>query len=127
MAKRKAKKTGKRRGKLRRPRRKSAVKKVKLPKDAVTLIVVLRAREGQELLLEAELRALVGPSRREEGCFTFDLHRSVDGPGAYLLHEVWASREHHRLHTQTRHFLRWSAGKDALLASREAGFWKQVL
>jgi RNase P protein component len=37
----------------------------KLPKDAVTLIVVLRAREGQETLLEAELRALVKPSRKE--------------------------------------------------------------
>ena len=123
MAKRKAKKTAKRRSRPGKPRRKSTGK---LPKDAVTLIVILRAREGQELLLEAELRGLVGPSRREEGCFTFDLYRSADGPGAYLLHEVWASREHHRLHTQTRHFLRWSAGKDALLASREAGFWKQI-
>lgn len=123
MAKRKAKKTTKRRSHQRRPRRKPTGK---LPKDAVTLIVILRAREGQELLLEAELRALVGPSRREEGCFTFDLHRSADGPGAYLLHEVWASREHHRLHMQTRHFLRWNAGKDALLVSREAGFWTQI-
>lgn len=123
MAKRKTKKTAKRRSHPRKPRRKSSGK---LPKDAVTQIVVLRAREGQELLLEAELRALVGPSRREEGCFQFDLYRSADGPGVYLLYEVWASREHHRLHTQTRHFLRWSAGKDALLASREAGFWKQI-
>jgi quinol monooxygenase YgiN len=123
MAKRKPKKTAKRRSRLSKPRGKSTRK---LPKDAVTLVVILRAREGQELLLEAELRALVGPSRREEGCFRFDLYRSADGSGPYLLHEVWASREHHRLHTQTRHFLRWSAGKDALLASREAGFWKQI-
>ncbi len=124
MVKRKSKKAAKRKRHPRKTRPKSTGK---LPKDAVTLIVILRAREGQDLLLEAELLALVGPSRREEGCFTFDLHRSADGPGAYLLHEVWASREHHRLHTQTRHFLRWSAGKDALLASREAGFWKQIL
>jgi quinol monooxygenase YgiN len=123
MAKRKSRKVAKRKNQMRRPGRKSAGK---LPKNAVTLTVILRAREGQELLLEAELRALVGPSRREEGCFTFDLYRSADGPGAYLLHEVWASREHHRLHMQTRHFLRWSAGKDALLASREASFWTQV-
>src|SRR6266568_8222627 len=67
----------------------------KLPKDAVTLIVILRSREGQELLLEAELRALIGPSRKEEGCLGFDLHGSVDPPGSYLLHEVWASRAAH--------------------------------
>ncbi len=98
----------------------------KLPKDAVTLIVILRAREGQETLLEAELRALVGPSRKEDGCLRYDLHRSADTSGALLLHEVWASREAHTEHTHTPHFLRWNARKDALLASREANFWTQV-
>ena len=98
----------------------------KLPKDAVTLIVILRAREGQETLLEAELRALVSPSRREEGCLTYNLHRAIDAPGALLLHEVWASREAHTEHTHTPHFLRWNARKDALLASRDANFWKHI-
>src|SRR5438445_9934016 len=107
-------------------RRKRVLSGEKLPKDAVTLIVILRAREGQETLLEAELRALVGPSRKEEGCLTYNLHRSVDSPGALLLHEVWTSREAHTEHTHTPHFLRWNARKDALLASREANFWTQV-
>src|SRR2546421_12988524 len=98
----------------------------KLPKEAVTLIVILRAREGQETLLEAELRAMVGPTRKGEGCLRYDLHRSIDTPGALLLHEVWTSREAHTEHTHTPHFLRWNARKDALLASREANFWTQV-
>src|ERR1700732_1113683 len=123
---------GRRAGKSGRRVSKSASRKVKtskagkLPKDAVTLIVLLRAREGQESLLEAELRALVGPTRREDGCLTYELHRGADTPSALLLHEVWASREHHRLHTQTPHFLRWNARKDALLVSRDAMFWKQI-
>jgi quinol monooxygenase YgiN len=99
----------------------------KLPKNAVTLVVMLRAKPGQETLLEAEIRALVAPTRREEGCITYDLHRAVEPPGAFLLHEVWATREHHRLHTQTSHFLRWDARKDALLASREVSFWSQLI
>jgi quinol monooxygenase YgiN len=89
-------------------------------------VVLLRAREGQQTLLEAELRALVGPTRREDGCLTYDLHRGADAPDAFLLHEVWASREHHRLHTETPHFIRWNARKDALLASRDSTFWKQM-
>jgi len=93
----------------------------------VTLIVQLRPREGQETLLEAELRALVGPTRKEDGCRTYDLHRSADAPSAFLLHEVWASREAHALHTNTPHFLRWNAGKDSLLASREVTYWKLIL
>ncbi len=120
----------KRKTKARRPPRSRARSKAasggKLSKDAVTLIVILRSREGQELLLEAELRALVGPTRKEEGCLTFDLHRSVDAPGSYLLHEVWASRDAHTEHMHTPHFLRWNARKDALLTSRDGTFWKQV-
>lgn len=98
----------------------------KLPKDAVTLVVILRARDGQEILLEAELRALIGPTRKEEGCLRYDLHRSLEGPAAFLLHEVWETREHHTKHTKTPHFLRWNARKDSLIISREATFWKQL-
>ena len=108
-------------------RRARAGKRARLPKNAVTLVVILRAKEGQETLLEAELRALMGPTRREEGCLRFDLYRAADAPGALLLHEVWASREDHARHTKTLHFLRWNARKDAVLATREAAFWKQIL
>lgn len=99
----------------------------RLPKDAVTLTVVLRAKEGMEGAHEAELRALVATTRREDGCLGFALHRAADTQGAFLLHEVWASREHHARHRQTPHFLRWNARKDALLASRDASFWKLVV
>jgi len=89
-------------------------------------MVILRPREGQEILLEAELRALISPSRKEEGCITFDLHRAVDAPGGFLLHEVWASRAAHTEHVHTPHFLRWNARKDALITSRDGTFWKQI-
>jgi quinol monooxygenase YgiN len=90
-------------------------------------LVVLRAKEGQEIALEEELRALVAPTRREPGCLGYTLHRSADQPGVLLLHEVWASREHHARHTQTPHFQRWSSRKDAVLASRDASFWKKIV
>ncbi|MGA2095771.1 MAG: putative quinol monooxygenase [Candidatus Acidiferrum sp.] len=109
------------------PRKSRKAGSSKVPKDAVTLIVRLYPRDGQEMLLEAELRALVGPTRKEEGCLIYDLYRSAEPPIAFKLREVWASREHHMRHTNTPHFLRWNARKDALLASRDATFWKQVL
>jgi quinol monooxygenase YgiN len=128
MAKRAAKKSaGRRKTSKGRSRKRSSSKDGKLSKDAVTLIVLLKAREAQEPLLEAELRALVGPTRREDGCITYDLHRGSGVPGSFLLHEVWASREHHRLHTLTPHFIRWNARKDALLASRDVTYWTQVV
>jgi quinol monooxygenase YgiN len=122
MPKRKAKKATRRRA----SRRSRGAKMAKLPKGALTLVVMLRAKEGQHLLLEAELRALVAPTRKEEGCLQYDLHRAADQPGAYLFHEVWESREHHTAHTRTSHFLRWNARKDSLLASKESAFWQQI-
>ncbi len=128
MAKRAGRKSnGKRKAAKARSGKSGSSKNGKLSKDAVTLVVLLKSRDGQEPLLEAELRALVGPTRREDGCITYDLHRGADAPGSFLLHEVWASREHHRLHTQTPHFIRWNARKDALLATRDVTFWKRVV
>lgn len=124
MPKRKPKKTAKPRAHA--PKWRGATV-TKLPKGALTLIVLFRAREGQEPLLEAELRALVGPTRKEEGCLRYDLHRGADQPGSFLFHEIWASREHHAAHIRTAHFLRWNARKDALLASRDSAFWQQIL
>ena len=122
MAKRKKKTSAKRNF----TRRRTTTAAAKLPKNAVTLVVILRAKQGQEFLLEAELSALIAPTRREEGCITYDLHRAIEPPDGFLLHEVWATRDHHRSHLKTAHFLRWDARKDALLASREATFWSQI-
>ena len=123
MAKAKRKKTSSTRRVARHGPTRSAAK---LPKEAVTLVVILRAKGGQQGLLEAEIRALIGPTRREEGCLIYDLHHAIDTPGTFLLHEVWATRDHHRLHMKTPHFLRWDARKDALLATREVSFWQQL-
>ncbi|HXJ45836.1 MAG TPA: hypothetical protein VNK47_04115, partial [Candidatus Dormibacteraeota bacterium] len=60
MAKRKAKKASR---KNRGSRKASASNHTKLPKNGVTLIVLMRARTGHEPFLEAELRALVAPTR----------------------------------------------------------------
>src|SRR5258708_10921229 len=86
----------------------------KLPKSAVTLVVTLRAKEGQHILLEAELRALIAPSRKEEGCLRFDLHACPDQPGAFLLPEVWRSRDYRTSHTRTPPLLRCHALQDGL-------------
>ena len=96
MGKKKAKRAS---GKKKSRRGSKARDNEKLPKDAVTLAVILRPREGQEFLLEAELRALLAPTRKEDGCLRYDLHRSAEGPPAYLLHEIWETREHHTAHT----------------------------
>lgn len=112
-----------------RPRKSSrprSQKPGKLPQDAVALVVMMHAKPGQEPLLQAELTALIRPTRKEDGCILYDLHRSTDIPGDFLFYEIWASREAHAAHKRTPHFLRWNARKDTLLAARESTFWKKI-
>jgi quinol monooxygenase YgiN len=125
MAKRKAKKSSRAStsSKSSHPRGK---KTAKLPKDAVALVVMMHAKPGQELLLQAELSALILPTRKEDGCILYDLHRSTDVPSDFLFYEIWASRDHHAEHKRTPHFLRWNARKDTLLAARESTFWRKL-
>jgi quinol monooxygenase YgiN len=106
----------------------SARRPVAAPKapKGVTLVVAIRSRPGQEAALEKELRALVAPSRAERGCIAYDLHLSSDQPGLFLLREIWASLKHHGRHWETEHMKRWSERKGALMASREASFWRQI-
>jgi quinol monooxygenase YgiN len=133
MAKRKPRKPARRATKARqkspRPRKSSrsrSQKPAKLPKDAVALVVMMHAKPGQEPLLQAELTALIRPTRKEDGCILYDLHRSTDIPTDFLFYEIWASREAHAEHKRTPHFVRWNARKDTLLAARESTFWKKI-
>jgi len=109
-------------------RKKKAVRSAapRASRSGVTLVVALRARPGQEAALEKELRALVGPTLAERGCIAYDLHVSSDQPGLFLLREIWASLKHHQRHWETEHMQRWGQRKGALLASREASFWKKI-
>jgi quinol monooxygenase YgiN len=125
MARRKTKKRSRSSG-SRKPSRSRTPKSDKLPKDAIALVVVMHAKPGQELLLQAELSALIRPTRKEEGCILYDLHRSTDVPADFLFYEIWASRDAHAEHKRTPHFLRWNARKDTLLAARESTFWKKI-
>jgi quinol monooxygenase YgiN len=125
MAKRKTKKRPRALSTRKSSSRARAKKSDKLPRDAVALVVMMHAKPGQELLLQAELSALIRPTRKEEGCILYDLHRSTDIPSDFLFYEVWASRDAHAEHKRTPHFLRWNARKDTLLAAKESTFWKK--
>jgi quinol monooxygenase YgiN len=125
MAKRKTKKRSPSLGSRKSSSGSRGKKTAKLPKQAVALVVMMHAKPGQEVLLQAELSALIRPTRKEEGCILYDLHRSTDVPSDFLFYEIWASRDAHAEHKRTPHFLRWNARKDTLLAAKESTFWRK--
>lgn len=71
--------------------------------EPVTVIARMRAKPNQPDELRVALDELVAATRQESGCSAYDLHVGADDPTLFVIHEVWASREHLQAHGQTDH------------------------
>jgi quinol monooxygenase YgiN len=83
--------------------------------EPLTVVAIFRARPGREPELDMALRAMLIPSRDEDGCLNYDLHQGVDDPGLFYFHETWASADHHRTHLETPHVRRLLAISSPML------------
>ena len=69
----------------------------------VTVIATIRALEGHEEAVLDSLKQLLAPTRAEEGCLNYDLHRDLEDPGCFCFHENWESQAHLDRHLKTDH------------------------
>ena len=83
--------------------------------DLLTVIAYMRASTGKEDELRKELKALVEPTSQEDGFVNYDLHESVEDPGAFFLYENWESAEKLDAHLATPHLARFADIMGALL------------
>ncbi|WP_339448847.1 putative quinol monooxygenase [Pseudomonas sp. EA_5y_Pfl2_R50] len=77
--------------------------------QSFTAIATLTAKPGQQDTLEQALRALVAPSRAEEGCSQYDLHRDLIDPQVFYVIEQWASEDVLQAHNASPHFQNFQA------------------
>lgn len=85
----------------------------------LTVIAKLTARNGSEEQLYEELRKPVEPTRAEEGCVNYDLHRSTEEPGTFMFYENWESRELWERHMESPHLQEFSGKQDDLAETWE--------
>lgn len=69
----------------------------------VTVIAILKAKPGLESVLRDLLTSFVAPTRLEAGCLNYDLHETIDAPGAFTFHENWRSQADLDRHIQAPH------------------------
>jgi len=74
-----------------------------IPKDAVILTARVKAKAGKEDDLKKALAAMVGPTRKEEGCIHYILQQAADDKTLFMFYEVWTSRDALKQHGQTPH------------------------
>jgi quinol monooxygenase YgiN len=78
----------------------------------ITLAVNYLIRSGHEREAENYLRELRAQSRREPGCRTYEVHRSLEEPREFLIFEQYDNLDALEAHRRTQHFLQF--GKEGL-------------
>jgi quinol monooxygenase YgiN len=74
-----------------------------VPKGAVILTAMVKAKPGQEDAVKQALLSLVEPTRKEPGCLCYNLHQSKADPTQFMFYEQWASKEDLSAHGKTPH------------------------
>lgn len=67
------------------------------------VVAVITAKPGSESIVEEALQSLVGPSRRDHGCVSYDLYASESTPGTFVTIERWESQEDVDAHMASPH------------------------
>jgi quinol monooxygenase YgiN len=74
-----------------------------VPKGAVILTAMVKAKPGQEDVVKEALLSLVEPTRKEAGCLCYNLHQSKADPTQFNFYEQWASQDDLNAHGKTPH------------------------
>jgi quinol monooxygenase YgiN len=84
----------------------------------VAVISINTAKPGQEAKLEAAMRALIEPTRKDQGFIQYDLHRDVNDPRTFVFVERWESKEALDKHGQAPHITAWRAKAGELIETK---------
>lgn len=83
----------------------------------LTVIATLRARPGKEEELKDLLTTLVGYTRTEMGCISYDLNRQQDDPSVFVMTEYWTGRSALDQHNSMPYMREFAAAAPALVAT----------
>ena len=81
--------------------------------DAIVLNVYMQAVVGREGDLEAQLRMLIEPSRKEPGCLGYELHVDPESPGKFMFYEKFENQAALDSHIVSPHFKQFLSYREA--------------
>lgn len=70
------------------------------------LAVVAKIVAKKDLMasVKSELLKIIPPTRKEDGCISYNLFQDNDNPAVFFFFENWESAEHLEKHMNTAHF-----------------------
>lgn len=81
----------------------------------LTAMGIVRAKPGQEEELGKRMAALIAPTCAETGCISYELFRSTEDPGVWMLFEQWRSVADLDAHIGSEHLQAFLRTKDEVL------------
>ena len=93
-----------------------AAQSVTLPKGAVTVIAIVRARPGKEAELIRATEVLVPRVRQEAGNLLCQAHRGIEEPGLLVFYEIFESAAAIEAHQEAPHVKQWAMEVQSLTA-----------
>jgi quinol monooxygenase YgiN len=85
----------------------------------VTIVARIKAKRKYADRVKQELAGLIAPTRREQGCLTYDLYQNVDDRSLFLFHEIWESQALLEEHWKSDHLKGYRQATEAMIDVRE--------
>ena len=93
----------------------------------LVVIAKMRARVGCEQKAKEELLKLVAPTVKEDGCFKYELHFSLQDPALFMFYEIWRDQAALSAHSESSHIQEFRSRRDKFIdGPTELTLWEQL-
>lgn len=80
----------------------------------LTVVAKIVAKKDAVEKVQGELLKLIAPTRKEDGCISYNLFQDNDNSSAFVFFENWQSAAHLEAHMNTTHFQAFAKAIDGL-------------
>ena len=95
--------------------------------EKITVLAKIRAKDGMEEQVKQKCLSLVGPTRSEAGCISYDFHQDNKDKSSFMFYENWVSKKALDEHLATPYLKAFIAGAETLLAEpMDVTIWKKL-
>ena len=95
--------------------------------EKITVLAKIKAKDGMCETVKEHGLALLGPTRSEAGCISYDLHQSDEDENLFMFYENWTSKQALDEHLQTPYLQAFIAKADELLdGPLDVSIWKKI-
>jgi len=98
-----------------------------MSQNKVTVLALIKAKEGMQEQLKQELISLIGPTHKEAGCIDYLLHQARDDKTRFMFYENWTSQAALDEHLRAAHLQAFVAKAEQLLAEPlDVTLWERI-